>query len=588
MKKYFLFAATAFALASCTSDEYLGNSDELGDGAAISFNSSSFMNTRALQNHTTSAESLDNNFIVYGWKTTPVSGSATVFDHYNVNYGASTAHSTTSNTADWEYVAQSRIVKGTNDQILGNLPEGATQEIKYWDLGADQYDFVAFSLGKGVAHPLPDPTTYAQVVPGAAKGVDKGNLTTAAYKLTGSADELASSYIADKVTVKKAAYKTTGAVQFNFRSLGSKVRIGLYETVPGYSVKAIQFYPSASGAVQATAALYTDGTHKLPAGAGTMTVTFPQPTDDANPDYNKAHATFAATDAATNVAVKDFGTFTLATAQEKKEATGNVYLARDSKTATFADAANDSGYDVVLPNEDGVEGGLTLKVQFTLLATDGSGEEIVVDGATAVVPQEFTKWKPNYAYTYLFKISDNVNVGGDNALYPISFDAVVVDSEDGVQETITNFENPSITTYAKGVNPTAAEKAEYPTGVAIYVAVNGEELATSNSKLYTAVLGAGTAAQEITEESVANAIANGGASSPYVVTDANGVTLTVTAAAGLTEAASIPAGAAPDGIAVAGHFMTFTPANAGTYVFEFTKAAKKYYKVIKVVTAPAP
>lgn len=574
MKKNYLFLATAaLVFASCANDDFVGNEKELqAPQSAIAFNSNTYKATRAggEQDHATSAASLDNNFVVFGWKTTP-STEQIVFDHYNVNYVVSTANSTESNTADWEYVAQDRDVKGTTG-ILGNLPDGATQDIKYWDMAADKYDFVAFSLGKGVAPvaPATDPT-YAEVVSGTAKGVDKANLTTAAYKLTGSAEALAASYIADKVTIQKANYKTTANVQFKFRSLGSKVRVGIYETIPGYSVKAIEFYPSATGSAQSTAVLYTDGTHKLPAGAGTMTVTFPQPTNSSHADYNKAHVSFTATNVATNVANKDFGTFTLATAAEKKEVEGNVYLGRFSNSATIADASNNDGYDVVLPNEAGVEGGLTLKVKFTLLATDGSGEEIVIDGATANVPQEFTQWKPNYAYTYLFKISDNVNVGPDQALYPISFDAVVVESEDGVQETITNFENPSITTYAKGEMVTANN--EYLTGANIYVAVNGETLTSSNVKLYTAALGTGTPAQGITEESVANAIANGGAASPYVVTDANGVTLTVTAATAPSIVTEIDKDDTVDGNAIAGNFAKFTPSNAGYYVFEYSRAA---------------
>ncbi len=100
---------------------------------------------------------------------------------------------------------------------------------------------------------------------------------------------------------------------------------------------------------------------------------------------------------------------------------------------------------------------LNLKVDYTLLSTDGSTETITVTGANAKVPKEYASWKSGYAYTYIFKISQNTNgltnpSAGPAGLWPITFDAVVMNDEvDGVQETITTVATPSITTYAKGV-----------------------------------------------------------------------------------------------------------------------------------------
>lgn len=639
MKKYlFLTATAALALASCSSDNYIGEDPENIDptkAAAISFDGGTGVITRADKNGAEAATALGNNFIVYGWKTTG-STEQVVFDHYNVNYVTGTDNSTETNVHGWEYVNQSRVVKGTASQKLGGLAADATQEIKYWDFAADKYDFVAFSLGQGVeVTPATDPKTYnyADVVASnTPKGVDKGNLTTNAYQLTGSADELAACYIADKVTVTKAEQTAnkSKSVQFKFRSLGSKVRVGLYETIPGWSISSVEFYESASaGSSAAAAKLFTDGTNKLPAGAGTMTVTFPHPTVEtpANPDYNKVHATFAATSASTNVAYKDFGSLTLAASADKKEATGN-YLGRTSNAASFADASTDNGYDVVLPNESGVTNGLSLKIKFTMVAIDGSGETIVIDGATATVPQEFTQWKPNYAYTYIFKISEKVSGAGGELLYPITLDAIVVDDEAGVQQTITDFNTPSITTYAKGV-----VNDEYTAGD-IYVTVEGTPTLTvgTNANLYTVTIESG-AAQGITEESVANAIANGthyyyqavtaGSNltagntyytniqgggefveptpavhtsvaadtyftkttddTNYYVIDANGKKMTVTPAnTSLTALTAIPATATPDGNALTINCAKITASASTVYVFEYISGGNKTYKVIKV------
>jgi hypothetical protein len=106
-------------------------------------------------------------------------------------------------------------------------------------------------------------------------------------------------------------------------------------------------------------------------------------------------------------------------------------------------------------------------VNYTLESIDGSKETILVQGATAQVPSIYTTWKPGFAYTYLFKISDKTNghtgvydptnpddatVNSDPAgLYPITFDAIVVNAEeDATQETITTIASPSITSYQKG------------------------------------------------------------------------------------------------------------------------------------------
>ena len=116
---------------------------------------------------------------------------------------------------------------------------------------------------------------------------------------------------------------------------------------------------------------------------------------------------------------------------------------------------------------------LTLKVDYTLESIDGTGETIVVHGATALVPAQFTQWKANYAYTYIFKISDNTNgltntVNTDKVgLYPITLDAIVVGNQDGTQETITTVATPSITTYS--VTSDVTTNNEYTTSDDIYV-----------------------------------------------------------------------------------------------------------------------
>lgn len=651
MKKYYFYALTALALASCSSDDYLGgHKAEVEGEVPISFGSKTAAVTRATG--TAAATALGNSFVVYGFKTTGSPATTqTIYDHYTVNYVDGTANTTESNTAGWEYVNQTLNMLTSLDKA-----GGAEQSIKYWDFAATQYDFVAFSIGEQTsANKL---TQVAADATPTDNQVAISKVTTTSgptFTIKGKLADIAKVYVADRVTAKntvdgdlnasatgrQVAYKS--AVQFNFHSAVAKVRIGLFETIPGYSVKGVKFYNNAGIIADANQAptLYASAAQKIanPTGVVTATVTYPV-TDQTSVNYNKASVTIPDADKTQNLT---FGNITLKAA-EHKEATGNVYLGRLSEQASLCE------YVSVFPCSPGA---LTLKVDYTLLARDGSGEEIKVVGATATVPAEYANWKPNYAYTYLFKISDNTNgeIGGEVGLYPITLDAVVAETEDGVQETITTVATPSITTYAKGVNPTVAATAEYPTGMNIYVSLENPgtaTLTTANTALFTAVVEGG-AAQGITEESVANAIKYGALvvadgdltathacvatptapqiaagvdvssyykknadgnyfkcgstetsvegttyydldptkATGYVVKDANGKKLTVTVATAPTIVTEIDAADAPDGNAISGNFAMFNADSDGTYVFEYTDgSSNKHYKVIKVVAAP--
>lgn len=588
-KKLFLAALAIGMLASCADNEYVGevspNPNSGGDNQAIVFNPGAKTITRADYIGSDAAAKLGNNFVVYGFKGNGTTQEK-VFDHYNVNWVNNTANTTTSNTANWEYVAQTKHAHASTTD----------QTIKYWDYTTTQYDFIAYSKGTAKAvytgTPATDEVLYTVIDPSKMTGVDSdtdGKIDQGAYTVTGKASELAKVYIADLVTVYRdgttpndAAGDYKKEVEIKFRSLSAKVRVALYETVPGYSVRDVVFYTNASTvATDGKAHLYTkDG--EVFNEEGTYTVYYPTvgSANKSAADYNKAHLSFAAETSGT-ATVKDFGALDLTNTgkdKETAETAGKVYLGRASNEATYAGentTANPNYYTVVIPNETGAV--LNLTVNYKLVSTDGSGEDIDVTGATAKVPAVYGAWKSGYAYTYIFKISQNTNgvtnpSAGPAGLYPITFDALVSETEDGVQETITTVATPSITTYAKGVVVTGNN--EYTTGSNIYAVVeNGTALTVgTNANLYTVDLEDG-AAQTINEASVANAIANGGAASPFVVTDANDKKMTVTAASGLTAVNEIAAADAPNGNAITVNGAKFTPSAAGTYVFEYIQAA---------------
>ena len=450
-KSYLIIAAIAsVALASCSNDEYFGDPGGLTGDKAISFDMSTPAMTRA--EGAEAAEMLNNNFVVYGFKTMGTGGEATtqkVFDNYQVNYAENTANTTESNSKNWEYVAKSGTYKNVPDGVTtnkgvvtfaANTTDNANaidQTIKYWDFSATSYDFFAYSLGKGVTAGTPANTTYA------TSTAMSTNTAGGTYTLTGSTAELQECYISEKIHRIPIDANKKDAVQFRFLSFNSKVRIGIYETIPGYSITDVKFYTSNTDANPGTTVtLYdADGTASIPNG-GTYTVTFD--------DNGKPVLTFATTTGYTNEAYQGFGTLTAFDGPEFHENDGS-YLRKAANAPTYAGDATKQYYTKVLPNPTGIE--LTLKVDYTLVSTDGSGETIKAVGGTAKVPANFAEWKPGYAYTYLFKISDNPNstIGTVEGLYPITFDAVVLDPilSTDEQTTITTVAMPSITTYQK-------------------------------------------------------------------------------------------------------------------------------------------
>lgn len=470
MKKiYFIFAAmVGVALTSCSGDELTDTSPTpaVETESPIMFGSLSKGYTRADFKGADAAELLGNQFVVSGYKGTysewgKISTTSTlVFDNYVVKYKENTAHTTASNVANWEYVGQDRIKHAIDNGIT-------SQAIKYWDYSAPQYDYIAWSTGKKTAiytgNPADGEVLVSAITPTTATGTGTDKV---AYTFTGKADDLRDCYVADLVTAKKENGDYGKPVTLTFRQLGTKVRIAIYETIPGYSVKDVEFYSAAaSNDASASAAklfttvannIYTEGTYK---------VTFPT-VDGSTSDNNKAHVEFTAKTGVDQKTVVDWGGLNYTIAEEGEKTSGKVFLGRTSNTASFAGNPDKNYYVVFLPNEDGTN--LNLRVNYTLESIDGGGEEIHVKGATAQVPGIYTTWKPGYAYTYIFKISDKTNghtgdynplfpddvtVNSDPAgLYPITFDAVVENAEEdnATQETITSVSTPSITTYQKG------------------------------------------------------------------------------------------------------------------------------------------
>ncbi len=477
MKKNLLIAAIAItALASCTSNDFVGDTGpqtSSGTHGAISFD----MNTPAITRATgaTAAGALGYKFKVYGVKKVPTDTYYNVFAtgqystdaDYNADpmaywvwWGETNAKATTSNTQGWEYVGAAGE-HGTENH-KATIDNNKEQTIKYWDYMASQYEFVAYSAthitGSG-DNATPKITKY----------------TKDGFTVQATAADLAGLYIADKKTISSTDYGKE--VQFTFRAAGTKVRLGIYETIPGYGVKNVSFRPEASEFEATTANAKLSGSFNGTSSSanGTYNVTYNATTGIAEFDNTAASANN----------YFDFGTF----------ASASSVLGTTSIDPMWASGS--ATYQNVLPNTDNVAN-MILKVDYDLVNAI-SGETIHVTGAKAVVPQMYMTWNPNYAYTYLFKISDNTNgtTGTEGTsptgLFPITFDAVTIATTDGAQVgTITTVSTPAITTYQNGSVSDAGITYANANGP-IYITVKDGTLASlTNDNIHLYTVDAGT------------------------------------------------------------------------------------------------
>lgn len=522
MKKYLLLVTALAALVSCTESEFVGDQGlkEANELGAISFNSGSMAITRADKTGSAAATDLNNHFYVYGIKKESVDGPGNVqtgnlvFNNYAVNWTANSAMTTTSNTENWEYVGYTLTAK---EQAKITVNSGAVaQTIKYWDWGAADYTFYAFSAlpadiegNKIAVVKVQDQTT-------ANSHTVYDNGYTVTLEADASLDDL---FFSERTVItntnntdRTQDNKYGGNVTFRFHNMASKVRVAMYENLPGYTVTINKFSVDDDGADPAFSAMTDDKTANFAANfqncaagtAGTLTVKYQSSGATEN------HPTVSFSGTAVDV---------LALGTQLKE---DVTIGTSVTEATYDKA--EKAYTSVFPKENNAQN-LKLKLSYTLTAPV-TGETITVTDATAEIPAVYLKWKPGYAYTYIFKISDNTNgstgtpVTNPAGLYPITFNAVEVIAEDGQAEYITTVSEPTITTF--GYDATnkkfVTDGSEYAAGSDIYATfmegstVKTPTLGGSNAQSVNiyAVTSADHTNFKITEASVAEAIANPG------------------------------------------------------------------------------
>lgn len=556
MNKYFLYAASVLALASCSSDDFLGENSGNGQNSssAINFSGDAGKITRATSNTGDYVKMLDGQFKIYGVKKMSETQFVTVFKDYSVWNAA--ANTTTSNTNGWEYVG----AKGATNLGTGNISLDKDQTIKFWDYSASEYHFVAGSLIKNFT---PDPLIVGKDITYATISGLAGHITANDKDGTGTALETNPVYVSEPVIVKKEKYQEP--VQFKFVRQQAMVRVGFYETIPGYSIHNVNFYDAEGNVSNGNNIILTSGTAGYFVGGSNVEGTITYNWTGITPSYTYAYSETGLTKNKNWYAGK---LSTLATTSTGKKIDLKDGTKMELLWGTDKDMST-NGYFTVIPTPTATTAApILIKCDYTLVSDDGSGETIKVTGATAAIPAAFSKWEVNTRYTYLFKISQNTNgYTGDDptkaGLYPITFDAVVKESTDAMQEgTVTTVSTPSITTYQEG--SVTDNGIEYKSGKAINVTVTD-----ANGKVQTLAAG-GTAV---------------GSVAVYKFTDAiNEAEIQVKGTTGATAVTG----------EVTGNMFTFTPATEGFYAIQYLTTAENTatntpaayaYKVVYVKAA---
>ena len=365
-----------FAFVACTSDED-GNSD---NRLPITFSCSEDGVTRA----EVSLSEFISDFKVYGING-DISGSGnaatftkknTVFPDYQVWHTENLANTTSTNTANWEYVGTVEGASGSEEQT-----------IKYWDEKRDGHYFWAigdFSKRGGYDYTestLPDPHV-----------IEVENITQVDVQ-----DDSKCLYFTKPKYVPKSKYGQP--VTLTFLRYCSRIRIGFYEDITQsggdkrYKVVGVDFYRVNDDG--------TFNTNELPTTNVCLRGNF---VNEGKVRLTYTNASFKGGDNIDNVTTEtvpvengtskymDFGVLNIAGTQ-------SGVLPTSSSEALFT-TNNGSQYTKVLPYNN--TEGLTL--QCDILVRNQNESQFTQQNVLASIPAHYTNWQPNQSYTYIFKI----------------------------------------------------------------------------------------------------------------------------------------------------------------------------------------
>ena len=554
------------SLTACVDESYDGGKNGTGGvGGGISFSNLVAPYTRAMKTGKEAADVLSGKFYVYGIKNENTAGAGNltddnlVFKNYVVKYTDGSANTTTSNTAGWEYVGNSLTTNETTN-LTDNIGTDA-QLIKYWDTQATDYTFYALAVAN---NDLEDGKIKVEKINDQANQPHRNG-----YKLTVTADaDPTQLYVANRQNITSTDYGKN--VTFSFHNAMAKVRVGMYETIPGYSLT-IDAFRVASDAAPTFAQMTTEETAKF---AANLQNAHKGTAGNVGIIYHEA------SDARANEPMVVFYTDkdNILTLGDNLKA--NTQLGTDASSAVYD--KSDKSYTPVYPMENNVNN-LKLKVDFTLTAK--TGESITVKNATAEVPATYLKWKPGYAYTYLFKISDQTNatIGSLTGLYPITFDALAIVDGTGKEEEISTVgTDANIVTmgYDADTKFMTINADDYNEGNTVYASVIYSKTlvapTSSNTKLYIATT-SDAENYPVTEANVSAYLTAYAADKTLVDQP---VTVYEQTLAADDFVSAVPMGDGSDDT----RSLSAVKWTAGKHVYavEYTNGTNKYYKIVKV------
>ncbi len=570
-----LYILSLLSLTACAYDDDTAVVAPVAGDGAISFANAVAPFTRAEKTGKEAADLLGGHFHVFAIKNEDADGAGNltaenlVFNNYKVTYTDGSQGTSATNPAGWDYVGET-LTANEAANIQSNSGTEA-QLIKYWDYNASDYTFYAFAMAN---NNIDEGKIKVEKVTNYKNDVYQNGYTVT---LTADADPT-KLYLANRQHITASANQDPtqtnaygGKVNFSFRNAMAKVRVGMYETIPGYSLTLDAFRIADASATPSFGDMTTEQTTSFaanlanakPGTAGSFTVIYK---DQQTTEENVPAVLFNGTRA--NV---------LTLGDNLKQGT---QLGEDAANVVYDQAGG--AYTPVYPMEGNVSN-LKLKVDFTLTAK--TGETIKVKNATAEVPASFLKWRPGYAYTYLFKISDQTNaaIGSLTGLYPITFDALAIVDGTGKEEEIsTTGTEANIVTmgYDPDTKSIVVNADDYHVGNTVYASFVGSSTVVaptaSNAKLYV-VTTDDADNYPVTESNVAD----------YLVAFASDATLVdqhITAYAQTLAAGNfvsqVPQGDGTDDM----RSLTAVKWTAGRHVYavEYTAASgTKHYKVVK-------
>lgn len=292
-------------------------------------------------------QTLGHDFILYGYKTLAADDISEVFKTYTVHYAANTAGSSDDNTHNYYYVD----------------PDNH-QYIKYWDYSATEYRYWGYVGNANIRASANDGRTLS--ISGIAMGIDTPKGKDGENKDIGY-------LISSLKVVPKTDFGKV--VQLRFIHPYAKVRVMVYS---GENFKSDDASNSGDDVIELSAISFGPNDGSPIVSAGNLEVSYPS-SGDAEIFKISSPETKA------KLGYKDI-TLTSDNCTSNTAATA----VPDAPGATTANE-----YFYVLPF-----GANAISKDFKFSASYNGKTK------TAIVPAAYMRWKPNYSYTYIFKISD--------------------------------------------------------------------------------------------------------------------------------------------------------------------------------------